>query len=150
MNTTVLLTKIFIVQQRYIAQKRTIAIRICYYIALLLVSGQLPSRKTAPWTVPPGLLPPRMIASGLLLLGNYPKDNCPLTIYPWKLPPTKIAFRMICRLHNCPSDKWPQGKLPSRKIVPRINYTRDIFSPRIRNWQYLLPLVFLICGLKYY
>ena len=87
------------------------------------VLGQLPPRNIASW----------MIASGLLLPDNYSKDNCPLTISPRKWLPKKIAFRMICRLHNCPSGKWPPGKLSSRKIVPKINYTRYIFSPKIRS-----------------
>ena len=87
--------------------------------------GKLPS---PPRQLPPGQLPLRNIASGFLLPDNYPKDNCPLTIYPWKLPPEENCLSDDCRLHNCPSDKWPRGKLPSRKIVPRINYTRDIFS----------------------
>ena len=82
---------------------------------------------------PQGKWSPRIIASwmivppGLLLPCNYPKDNWSLTIFTWKLPPRKIAFRMICHLHSCPSDKWSRRKLPHRKIVPRIKYTRDIF-----------------------
>ena len=87
-----------------------------------------PPRTVAPEDNYPPPRPPPIIVPGLLLPGSYSKDNCPLTIYPWKLPPRNIAFRMICRLHNCLSDKWPRGKLPSRKIVLRINYTRDIFS----------------------
>ena len=77
--------------------------------------------------------------------GGEPLDyhHHPLTIYPWKLPPRKIAFQMICCLHNCPWDKWPWGKLSSRKIVPRINYTQDIFFPRIRNWSTLTDSCFL-------
>ena len=56
----------------------------CIYICILY--------KIAPW----------MIAHGLLLPDNFPRDNCPLTIYPLKLPPRKIVFWMICRLQNCP------------------------------------------------
>ena len=74
--------------------------------------------------LPPGQLPPRIIASGEL-----PKDNRPLTISPWKFPPRKIAFRMICRLHNCSDENCPHPG----KIVPRINYIQNIFFPRIRN-----------------
>ena len=55
---------------------------------------------------------------------NYLKDNCPLTISPWKLSLTKIAFRMICRLHNCPSDKW------SRENCPQVNGPKDKLHPR--------------------
>ena len=99
----------------------------------------------SPDNCPREILPPtRIIAPGLLLPDNYPKGNCPLTIYPWKFPPRKIAFRMICRLHNYAADKWPRGKLRSRKIVPRINYTRDIFSPRIRNCSTLTDSCFLL------
>ena len=115
-----------------------------------MVSGELPPRKIPP----PGLLssrqlPPRkiascMIAPDLILLGNYPKDNCPLTLPPWKLLLRKITFRMICRLHNCPSDKWSLGKLPPRKIVPRISHTQDIFSSRIRNLSTLINSCFLL------
>ena len=129
------------------------------------MSGQLPPRKIAPCVIAPrqlpprtivleencpqGILPPRiialwMIAPGLLLLVNYPKDNCPLTIYSWKLPLRKIAFQMICCLHNCPLDKWSWGKLSSKKIVPKINYTRDIFSSRIRNCSTLTGNCFLL------
>ena len=86
----------------------------------------------------PLIIAPWMIAPGLLLPENYPEDNCPLTIYPQKFPTRKIVFQMICRLHNCHSDKWPEGKLLPMKIVPMINYTRDIFSPRIRNRSTLI------------
>ena len=92
-----------------------------------------PWRQFPPRNIAPQIITPWMIAPGLLFPDNYPKDNCPLAIYPWKLPSRKIAFRMIFRLHDCSLDKWPRGKLPSRKIVPRINYTRDLFSRRIRN-----------------
>ena len=98
-------------------------------IALRIIDpGQLPPKKIAP-----RIINPWMIALGLLLPSNYPKDTFPLTISSWKLPPTKIAFWMICRLHICPLDKWLRGKLPHRKIVPMINYTWDSFYPRIRN-----------------
>ena len=99
-------------------------------------------------------LPPRKIA---------PKENCPpdnwplddwswtitlkiiapLIISPWKLPMRKIAFRMICCLHNCHSNKWSQGKLTTRKIVPWVNYTRHISFPRIRNLSTLIDSCFL-------
>ena len=122
--------------------------------------GQLPPKKIVPWIIAPraitpeencplGILPPRVIAPwmtvpGLLPPDNYHKDNCPLTIYPWKLPPRKTAFWIICRLHNCPLVKCPRGKLSSRKIVLRINYTRDIFSPRIRSCSTLTDSCFLL------
>ena len=96
---------------------------------------------------PPRIIAPWMIAPDLLLLDTYPKDNYPLTIYPWKLPQRKIVFRLICRLHNCPSDKWSREKLPSRKIVPRINYIRDIFSSRIRNCNTLTDSCILLFSL---
>ena len=111
---------------------------------------QLPPRKIAPQLInrednyPRGELSTWMIAPGLLLSENYPKDNCPLTIYPWKLPPKEIAFRMIFRLHHCSSHKWPRAKLPSRKIIPRISYTRHYFSPRIRNCSILTDICFLL------
>ena len=57
--------------------------------------GQLPLRKTAS---PPRIITPWIVAPGFLVLDNYLKDNCPLTIYPCKLPLRKIAFRMNCRL----------------------------------------------------
>ena len=85
-----------------------------------------------------GNLPPEQLPPGLLLPDNYPKGNCPLTISPWKLPSKKMAFRMIYRQHNCPSDKWHWGKLSPRKMVPMINYNRYIFSPRIRNRSTLI------------
>ena len=50
-----------------------------------------------------------------------PPNNIPLEVAL-----SKIAFRITFCLHNCPSDKWPQRKLPSRKIAPRINYSQDI------------------------
>ena len=53
---------------------------------------------------------PRIIAPGQL-----PKDNCILTISPWKLPP-RIAFRMICRLCNYPSDNGPDENCPPGKL----------------------------------
>ena len=77
-------------------------------------AGQLP-QTIAPWVIAPGLLLPN----------NNPKDIIPGNI-PWKLPSRKIAFRMICRLHNCLSGKLSRGKLPPRKIVPKINYA-EIF-----------------------
>ena len=134
-----------------------ILVYMCFPIAyfeinliFLMLPGQLPPRKIAPPDNPPPPSPHRTIAPkdncprrilpriivvkiivpGLLLLDNYSKDNCPLTISPWKLPRRNITFRMICRLHNCFLDKWPREKLPPRKIVPRINYTRYIFFPK--------------------
>ena len=106
-----------------------------------------PEEKWPPDNFPRGHFPPReivtppwMIAPGSLLL----ESNCLLTICPWKLPPVKIRFWTICRLHNYPSDKWSRGKLPSRKIIARINYTRCIFSPRIRNISTLINSCFLL------
>ena len=102
------------------------------------------------WMIAPGHLhpPPRIIAPWvtaprLLLPENFPKDNCPLTISPWKLTLKKIAFRMICCLHNCPSGKWSQENCPQENS-PRINYTWDIFSPRIRNLSTLIHSCFLL------
>ena len=89
-----------------------------------------------------------MIASGLLPPQNNPEDDCPLTISHWKWPPREIAFRMICRLHNCPSENQPQGKLP-----PQENSLKDKLHPRYFFWtkqktlsfnRQLLPLVFLL------
>ena len=88
---------------------------------------------------PPGWLPPDHCS-----FENYPKDNFLLTISPWKLPPMEIVFWMICCLHNSPSDKWSRGKLPSRKITPKINYTRYIFSPRIINITTLINSCLLL------
>ena len=107
---------------------------------LLTVSGQFPPRKIAPRiialrTITPYMIAPRIIAprgklppfpnncplddcSRIIAPEQLPhKDICLLTIPPWKLPPRKIAFLMICRLHNCSSDKWLRGKLPPKKIV---------------------------------
>ena len=115
-----------------------------------MMSGELLPRKIAPRFInpednyPQGEFPPWMIAPGLLLPENYTKDNCPLTIYPWKLPPKEIVFWMIFRLHNCSSDKCPRAKLLNRKIIPRISYTRHIFSPRIRNCSILTDICFLL------
>ena len=82
----------------------------------IAVKDNCPRRKS-----PPGKLSldecPQIIAY------CYLKDNCPLKISPWKFSPKKIAFRMICCLRSC-----PEKSCPSRKIVPRINYTRWIFS----------------------
>ena len=132
------------------------------------MSAQLPPRNIAPQIIDPqaiasriivpeddcplGKLPPPrcqiiapwMIVLGLLLVDNYLKNNWLLTIPPWKLLRREIAFRMICCLHKCPSEKWPQGKLPRREIVPRINYTRDIFSPVIKNRSTLIDSCFLL------
>ena len=84
--------------------------------------------------------PPWMIVPGSLLL----EGNCLLTICPWKLSPVKSGFWMICCLHNYRSDKWSRGKLLSRKITARINYTRCIFSPRVRNISTLISSCFLL------
>ena len=93
-----------------------------------------------PRQLPRGKLPPR-----LLIPDNYPKDNdnCPLTIFPRKLFLRETVFRMICRLHNCPSDKQSRGKLPPMEIFPKINYTRDVFSLRIRNLSTFIDSFFL-------
>ena len=97
-------------------------------IVLRIITPRIiaPEENWSPDNLPPRIIAPWMIAPGLLLPDNHPKDNCPLTIYLWKLPPRKIAFPMICRLHNCHSDKCSRGELPPKKIVPRINYT-DMF-----------------------
>ena len=125
-----------------------------------MVSRQLPSRKITPWIIapreiassppPPEQLPLRKIAS----VENCPPENCslddfsgkiipkiivPLTIFPWKFSPRKIAFRMICCQRNSPEENCPP-----RNIVPRINYTRYIFSPRIRNRRTLIDSCFLL------
>ena len=89
------------------------------------------------------MMAPRVTGPGLLLPENFPKDKCPLTISPWKLTPKKIAFRMICCLHNWPSGKWSQENCPQENS-PRINYTWDIFSPRIRNLKTLIDSCFLL------
>ena len=107
-----------------------------------------PEEKWPPDNFPRGHFPPReivppspwMIVPGSLLL----EGNCLLTICPWKLPPVKTGFWMICCLHNYRSDKWSRGKLLSRKITARINYTRCIFSPRIRNISTLISSCFLL------
>ena len=64
--------------------------------------GQLPPRIIAPEKNCLRIFAPWMIAPGLYLPDNYPKDNCPLAISFWKMPPMKIVFRVICGLHNCP------------------------------------------------
>ena len=85
---------------------------------------------------------PYKLPLGWLLPNNYPKDNCPMTISTCKMPPRKIAFRMICHLHNYPSDKWLRGKLRTRKIVSKINYTQYFFSSRTRNLNTLIDSCF--------
>ena len=125
---------------------------------LQLVSGQLPprkiARKMAPWmTAPPGLL--------LAPLGNCFEDDCPRG----KLPPPhrKIATWMITTRifapDDCPEDKCPWAIVPRNifgwilvtfpetnpmKIVPTINYTRDIFSRRIGNRNTLIDSCFFM------
>ena len=98
------------------------------------------SRQLAPRKIAPQIIALWMIAPGMLLPDINPKDNCPLKIFPQKLSPRTIASRMICRLHICLSDKRSRRKLnpPPRKIVPRINYTRDIFSTAIKNRSTLI------------
>ena len=61
--------------------------------------------------------------------GQLPQRHCSLTISPWKLPPRKIAFRMICRIHNCPRTNGAEENCPPPlEICPR-----DKFYPRIRK-----------------
>ena len=124
--------------------------QIFLYTVSNLVSGQLPPRMIAPTLLPPRKIAPRiitpwMIAPGLLLPDNYPKDNCPLTISPWKLPPRKTAFRMICRLYNSPSDKWPRGKLPPlQENCPEDKLHPIYFSPKIGKRSTLIDSCFLL------
>ena len=84
-------------------------------------------KKNPPLIIAPWENWPLHDCPGLLLPDNYHKDNCPPTIFSWKLPLEKIAFRIICRIHNAPRANGPEKNCP-RKIVPRITYTRDIFS----------------------
>ena len=116
------------------------------------VSGQLPPRKFDPRRIAPYIIASQTIAPGdncprgklspynytpeWLLLDycsrkNYSKDNYPLTIAPGNSHRGKLPFGwfvVYIIVHNCPSDKWSQGKLPPpRKIVPRIKNTRSIF-----------------------
>ena len=127
--------------------------------------GQFPPGLLPPWIIAPGQLPPRTIAieencpPDDFSLYNNPRINAPRIIGPrtiapkiidpgqfppGKLAPKKIAFWMICHLHNFLSDNWPRGKLHPRKIVPRMNYTRDIFSRRIRKCRTLIDSSFFL------
>ena len=86
-------------------------------------SGKLPPGKNAPW----------QLLSVWLLLENHFKGNCPLTKSPWKLP-FRWFVAYICH---------PRKTAP-RNIVPRINYTWYIFSPRIRNHSTSVNSCFLL------
>ena len=92
--------------------------------------GKLLPRVIAPMIIAPRLIVPRRIASRIIdprtiALKIIDRGQFP----PGQLPPKKIAFWMICCLHNCPFDNWPRGKLHPRKIVPRMDYIRDISFP---------------------
>ena len=92
---------------------------------------------------------------------SVPQDNCPpdyffrkitpKIIAPWQYPPGncprgKLSFGWFVAYIFTPRTIGPEktAPLPLRKIVPRINYTRDIFSPRIRNLSNLIDSYFLL------
>ena len=124
------------------------------------VPGELSPRKIASRMISPPVFclpppPPDNYPRGKLHPQTItPEENCPQTVVPlddctwtitpkiiasWKLPPRKIVFRMNCCLHNCRKENCPP-----KNIVPRINYTQYIFSPRIRNRSTLINNCFLL------
>ena len=121
--------------QEVLKQKKTNkAIKVKAILAIYeRVSWTLLSKKIASRTIAPEDNCPEQLSPGWLS-PDYCSQITTLKIIPpdnilWKLPSRKIAFRMICRLHNCLSDKLSRGKLPPRKKVPRINYA-EIFLPQ--------------------
>ena len=66
-----------------------------------------PENNCHPNNCPRGKLPPWMIAPGLLLPGNYPKDNCPQgkLFFKWF-----VAY-IIAPWTNGPEENCPPGKL---------------------------------------
>ena len=116
--------------------------------------GELPHQQFLPGWFPPRYLPPRQLPPRKIAHPdncshpeNYPKDNFPLKIFP----PLETSSEENClsddsHLHNCPLDKWSWGKLspPPRKIVPRINYTRDIFPQGSEILILLIDSCFLL------
>ena len=97
-------------------------------------------RKFAPWINTPWIISlriigPRTIASKIIESRMFP---------PVQLLPRKIFFWMISCLHNWPSDNWPRGKLPPRKVVARMNYNRDIFPRRFKNRSTLVDSCFFL------
>ena len=102
-----------------------------------------PRRKLSPRTIAPrtispmenyprGKLPPRIIV---------PSDNCPLDDCARKIT-SKIIAPWQYPHGNC---SWvPFGWFVLRNIVPRVNYTRYIFSPKIKNRSTLIDSCFLL------
>ena len=74
-----------------------------------------------------GQLPPRKISPSMIAP---PPKITPKIIAPWQYSPG-----------NCP--RLPFGWLVPTNIVPRINYTLYIFSPRFRNRSTLIDSYFL-------
>ena len=71
--------------------------------------------------------------STLFMQKNLP-GNCPWGKLPFRwFVGYIIAPKANGPEKNCPTPPPPPLPPHRRKIVPRINYTRDIFSPRIRN-----------------
>ena len=84
---------------------------------------QLPPRKIASWIIALWIIGPRTNASKIIDPGQ-----CP----PGQLPPKKIGFRIVCYLHNCPSDIWPRGKLLPPPLPGKFSQgwiTPEIFFP---------------------
>ena len=95
-------------------------------------------RTIAYWMVAPHIITSRTIAPE----NNCHPNNCPRgKLPPWmiapgqlpqrQLPPGKIVFQIICRLHNCPLDKWPRRKLPPpQENCPKCKLHLIHFSPK--------------------
>ena len=125
----------------------------------------------APWMIVPWIIAPRKIASEnnfprgklspriIAPQKIFPLDDCLRIIAPGKqtrrwLPPDNISLEMAPE-GNCLSDdlsptQLPLGKsasrktAPPKKIVSKINYTRDIFSGRNRKRCPLIDSCFLL------
>ena len=125
-----------------------------------MVLGQLPRGKVPLRIITPRLITPEQLPS-MVIEESVPQDNCPpdyffrkitpKIIAPWQYPPGncprgKLSFGWFVAYIFTPRTIGPEktAPLPLRKIVPRINYTRDIFSPRIRNLSTLIDSCFLL------
>ena len=93
-----------------------------------------PTENFPPRWLPPDYCPrktnPKMIAPWQYLTGNGPRGKLP---FGWFVAYT-IAPRKISLKENC----------PPKKIVSKINYTRDIFSGRNRKRCPLIDSCFLL------
>ena len=130
-------TGVFSGTWKYIIKKRKKKSLDIKYKPFNAASGQLSPRKIEPTgNFPLDIFPSDNCTRTITLVDNCPRAITPQITAPGQLP-RKVVLWMISYLHNFIIAQWTVPP-PPRKIVPKINYTGDIFSRRIGNRSTLI------------